>query len=140
MLCHPPSATTNRDIPQGRVPSPAEPLPPPSSIAYYAQRSGETVVRADITYLRQDFSMVLPVADAGPWPGMQRFDFVIRTRVLSESEVKAHEQQKRAPGPDDISPHRQAVLSALRALTGLDAGVSAAEWGKAVAAPSSASK
>ena len=42
----------------------------------------DIVVRLDMTYLRQDFSVMMPVSDARPWPEMQRFDFLVRTRVL----------------------------------------------------------
>lgn len=133
LLCHAPSTTPNRDIPQALVPSPAEPLPPSNSVAYYAQRKGETVVRADITYLRQDFSMMLPVAHAAPWPEMQRFDFLVRTRALTDSELDAFQKQKQVAGPFHVSLHREAIISALCRLTGLDLGASAEAWRQAVA-------
>src|SRR5262249_13109549 len=51
LLCHAPSYSAD-DVLRGRVPNPSEPLPPPS--AYYGGSDG-VFVRADITYLRQDF-------------------------------------------------------------------------------------
>src|SRR5262249_26233446 len=60
------------------VPIADQPLPSPSD--GYQQSSPDIVVRVDVTYLRQDFSALLPVSDAHPWPEMQRFDFLVRTR------------------------------------------------------------
>jgi hypothetical protein len=134
LLCHAPGGS-GRDLPIGAVPSPAEELPPSSSTAYYAERKGVTVARADVTYLRQDFSMMVSVDDPGPWPKMQRFDFLVRTRVLNAAEVQAFEQEKKQRAADYLSPHQQAVLSALRRLTGIDAGSSASAWRQAVNGP-----
>jgi hypothetical protein len=139
LLCHAPldpkSAGTpavRAAMPRGPVPSPYDPLTPPSSAAYYADRDGRSLARADVTYLRQDFSMMLPVEKADPWPKMQRFDFLIRTRVLTDDEVKALREARAELGPTYVSPPRQAILSALRRLTDLDAGSSAAGWRRAI--------
>jgi hypothetical protein len=134
MLCHAPvdpKAALGGGLPLGRVPSVAEALPPPLSRVYYDERDGYTAVRADITYLRQDFSIMLPVADHGHWPKMQRFDFLVRNRVLTDAELTAWQQHGSA---SPLSAHRQAVLSALRRLTNLDAGPTAAAWRLATAA------
>jgi hypothetical protein len=74
-----------------------------------------------VTYLRQDFSRLQPVEDAGPWPEMQRFDFLVRTREVSEDEAAAYREKldKRAPGR--LSPYHRAAQGALRELTGKDA-------------------
>ncbi len=118
LLCHAPSSDIrSREVPQGLVPSPGEPLPPFASQAYYsAFRLGDTVARADVTYLRQDFSALLPVKDAAPWPEMQRFDFLIRTRVLTEKELQT---VKPSPAPGVASPHHLAWRAALERLTAL---------------------
>jgi hypothetical protein len=133
LLCHAPAGTKNtRDVPLGAVPAPGEPLPPPVSTVYYSARRGTTVVRADITYLRQDFSMLMRVERTDKrdeWPEMQRFDFLIRTRVATDAE------RQRTAGPAPMSPQRLAVLSALRTLTRMDAGDTAAAWREAMAAP-----
>jgi hypothetical protein len=132
LLCHAPAngIATRRsrspEVPIGAVPSPAEPLPPPLSAAYYDDRDSVARVRADVTYLRQDFSVLLPVENAAPWPQLQRFDFLVRTREATPSEVKAWQQQRNRPVP--LSPHRQAVMSALNRLTGIDAGPSPEAW------------
>jgi hypothetical protein len=83
-------------------------------------------IRADITYLRQDFSVQQPV----PQPlALQtvplRFDYLVRTRLLTTREARAVRRQT-----DDLAtyPQREAVLHALRELTGRDAGATTAAW------------
>jgi hypothetical protein len=70
---------------------------------------------------------MLPVPDARPWPDMQRFDFLVRTRALTDEEARAYfaEAQEDAAGG---SPYREAALAALRRLTGRDAGPTADGW------------
>jgi hypothetical protein len=118
-LCHAASASPN-DPARAIVPATDQPLPPSFSVAYYSSRSGGAVVRADVTYLRQDFSLLLPVANPGPWPGMQRFDFFVRERPATPGESAAVR-------PTDY-PQRRAVLATLRGITGRDLGDSAAAW------------
>jgi hypothetical protein len=124
-LCHAPS----RDRPDSarvKVPSPDEPLPPsfPPPAAqvqrYYGQpepaaaspepESAGPFVRADITYLRQDFSLMLPVENPGPWPKLQRFDFLVRTRPATDGERTSQQ-------PADY-PQRAAIMWVLREFTG----------------------
>jgi hypothetical protein len=108
MLCH--AAAVRSDEPVlGVVPTPGQALSP----VYYAQRGGGSLlVRADVTYLRQDFSAALAIEKAAPWPAVQRFDFLVRTRPASAEEVRQHRD------PAAISPQREAVLFALRELGG----------------------
>jgi HEAT repeat protein len=87
-------------------------------------------VRADITYLRQDFSLRLPVPQLFPRPGplgepRQRFDYVVRTRRLTPVEWKLFKD--RPPDPMNY-PQREAVLFALRELTGQDPGPATEDW------------
>lgn len=110
------------DVVVGAAPTPGEAVP---TAAYYSFSTPDILVRADVTYLRQDFSMLHKVADADPWPEMQRFDYLVRSRVLTESEAEPY---RKAFGGDGPSPYRQAALSALRRLTGKDAGTTAAQW------------
>ena len=87
LLCHAPASG---DVPSGvltaPVPLPGQPFPPPSSGQYYAP-SDPNIVRADMTYLRQDFSVMMKVPDAKPWPEMQRYDFFVRSREVTASEA-----------------------------------------------------
>src|SRR5262249_54853120 len=77
------------------------------------------LIRADITYVRQDFSLQLPVAPPTAPALERRFDYVVRTRPISAQEVWALRRQL---GDRASYPQREAVLVALRALAGHDAG------------------
>jgi hypothetical protein len=121
LLCHAPSFAPDDPV-RGLVPTPGEPLPQ----GYNASRRGN-FVRADITYLRQDFSAIQPVPDHGRWPTYQRFDYLVRTRELTAEERAAEDRRKEQPRPVSY-PQRNAVLFALRELTGVDAGDSSADW------------
>lgn len=119
VLCH--AASPNRSDPvRGVIPTPGKPLPR----AYYNSSRG-TFVRADVTYLKQDFSVPLEVPKAHPWPGKQRFDFFVRTRQVDEPGNQ--------DSPDEPSyPQRDAVLFALQKLTGKNAGNSSEAWRRMV--------
>jgi len=110
MMCHAPSQGTT-DLVRGRVPTPGQPLPPLSQ--YYESNEG-IFVRADVTYIRQDFSVPQPVDNAGPWPTMQRFDYLVRNTPLPASTDI--EKVRLRYGND--YPQRDAVLYALKELSG----------------------
>lgn len=111
VMCHAASTSTD-DLVRGPVPDPARPLPP--LFTYYGSMpGGDLVVRADITYLRQDFSVAQPVEKSAPWPKMQRFDYLVRNRPLDPAETA----RRSRPEPIDY-PQREAVLYALRELSG----------------------
>lgn len=122
LLCHPPS-TSQRDMLRAIVPTPGRPLPR----SYYNDRKGD-FVRADITYLSQDFSQILRVDKPDKWPEWQRFDFLVRQRELTADEVAAHKNHARSKNQRSSYPQRKAVLFALRELTGLDAGELSDDW------------
>jgi HEAT repeat protein len=84
------------------------------------------LVRGDITYLRQDFSVVLPVQQAFLMRPLQvRYDFLVRTRVISQAEAT---QIRKEVGDNPSYPQREAVLFALRQLTGKDPGTETQAW------------
>ena len=116
LLCHPPSFAAD-DLVRGAVPDPTRALPTPSTPAYY--NNGGSFVSADRTYLRQDFSVPQPVTDRGQWPQYQRFDYLVAT-VPTESTP--------SPKADGPSPYHEAVLFALRELTGKDLGDDEYAW------------
>jgi hypothetical protein len=128
LLCHAPgnTGTVSAQTLTAAVPVPNEPLPSPSQ--GYQQSSPDLLVRVDVTYLRQDFSTLLPVADANPWPEMQRFDFLVRTRVLTDESAKAFEKTLATRGPGVLSPYHRAALAALRELTGRDTEPTPEAW------------
>ncbi len=122
VLCHSPSADST-DLVRAAVPVPGRPLPAAPGTQYYHQ--GVLFVRADVTYLRQDFSVMQAVAQPGPWPAHQRYDYMVQARRVSLKEAA----WPRAEGVDRTSyPQREAVLFALRELTGQDLGKESAAW------------
>jgi hypothetical protein len=122
LLCH--AASTGRnDRMRGFIPTPGEPIPE----TYYGASKG-SFVRADVVYLKQDFSVKHPVKDAKPWPEMQRYDYMVRNRVLSAEEAKAWRKKSGAFS----YPQRESVLYALREITGEDAGDIAEHWSRIV--------
>ena len=114
LLCHAPSTDPTDDLVRGRIPTPGQPLPPP--VQYYGDGAPGRFVRAEVTYLRQDFSVNQPVADAAPWPGHQRFDYLIAERPATAREIK---EARDHAGPRTY-PQREAALFALRGLAGRD--------------------
>src|SRR5262249_37410461 len=86
VLCHAPSFDRG-DLARGAVPTPGQPLPTPVTTPQYYDRGGH-FVRADITYLRQDFSVVQTVGNPGRWPANQRYDYLVRLRRLTAQELK----------------------------------------------------
>jgi hypothetical protein len=129
LLCHAPSMSKNDAI-RAFVPTPGEELP--SRAGLYptdkAEPSEATLVRADVTYLTQDFSVMQKVANPGAWPSYQRFDYLVRVRPLSFIERIVLERPQDADRARAPSAHKEAILHALRSLTGRDAGNSAAAW------------
>src|SRR5260370_3624978 len=130
VLCHAPSNSKDNnlvrgrapsnlkdDLVRGRVPEPGE-TPPP---LYYAERTG-TFVRADITYLRQDFSVVQPVPYPGKWPAQQRYDYILRVRQVTKPEMKVFQQLAKEKKLPKTYQQREAVLAALRQVTKADLG------------------
>jgi hypothetical protein len=135
LLCHAPGNTgaVSVNAVTAAVPVPTEPLPLPSQ--GYQQSSPDLFVRVDVTYLRQDFSMLLPVADANPWPEMQRFDFLVRNRVLTDEAAKALTKTLASREPGVLSPYHRAALAALRELTGRDTAPTPEGWRRLLRLP-----
>jgi len=122
MLCHAPSLGTT-ELVRGLVPDPKQPLPPSFSPQYYDNNPRGQFVRADITYLKQDFAVPQPVASQFIWPTYQRFDYLVRTRPLPAAE-KVFREPKTGPA----NPQRDSALFALRELTGEDGGETSDGW------------
>jgi hypothetical protein len=121
LLCHAPSMDRGDPL-RGVVPTPGEPLPR----VYYSSSKGD-FVRADVTYLRQDFSVTERVAKPDKWPQWQRFDYLVRTRELTADELAAH----RTKLPKSLFAsyaQRDAARFALGELTVRDAGEESADW------------
>lgn len=82
-------------------------------------------MRADVTYLRQDFSQKLSVNLRQPAGASARYDFLVSVRAASTPEVRRLTTLQDEPPQ---YPQRDAVLFALRGLTGQDAGTTAEAW------------
>lgn len=135
LLCHPPSSqqAPESEVP-GVMPIPGSPFPSSPKEAYgKAQSFGEPMVRADTTYLRQDFSMMWPVENAAPWPQMQRFDFLVRTRPVEGRELAALQAKMQARGADFQSENQKAAIRVLTELSGQqNVAANAAAWKRVV--------
>jgi hypothetical protein len=128
LLCHAPGNTgkVSGEAVSAEVPVPGQPLTPPSG--GYNTSQPNILVRVDVTYLRQDFSALQPVADANPWPEMQRFDFLVRRRTLTDEEAAAYREKLTPRESGRFSPYRRAALAALRDLTGRDTEPTPEAW------------
>ncbi|MCA9070167.1 MAG: HEAT repeat domain-containing protein [Planctomycetaceae bacterium] len=123
LLCHAPSRS-EKDPVRGFVPL-------PRSRAYYADRKSGVLVRADVTYLRQDFSVIHDVDISKAGTNLQRFDYLVRTREATEKEQLMSYGKATTPAETLPSyPQREAVLFALRELTGRDYGTKSEDWRK----------
>jgi HEAT repeat protein len=85
-------------------------------------------VRGDVTYLRQDFSIQQPVQTGAAAQAVPlRFDYLVRTRPVTEKQM--HEWKTQAK-KETTYEQRDAVLFALRELTGQDPGPTTESWEK----------
>jgi hypothetical protein len=119
LMCHPPSFSQD-DLVRGHVPVLGQSIN--ATTGGYGGGSIGAFVRADITYLKQDFSVQQPVAKHGAWPSNQRFDYMVRTRAATFDEIM--EGVKKS----EDYPQRESVLFALRELTGGDLGNESVKW------------
>lgn len=117
LLGHAPAnrGKTQHETLVAEIPVPTEPLP--SRNAGYGQSESNLLVRVDMTYLRQDFSAMQKVTDwsADSWSPKQRFDFLVRRRVLTPGE--AADLRTRLV---EVSSYRATAARALRELTGCE--------------------
>lgn len=161
LLCHPPGLTGNEPVlgldPVVRVPGLTSQVnavqrlqATPGSHGYGGASRSLTrttqvvptplLIRGDVTYLRQDFSVQIPLRQPGirvPLPGLLqppagpapptglRFDYLVRTRPVTNEEITARKAER---GPGSGYSQREAVLFALRELTGRDVGLTTDAW------------
>jgi HEAT repeat protein len=148
LLCHPPGANGTEPVlgldPVLTVPANAgvatvvtQLQATPGSHNYGGNRTASTqvpvivqvplLVRGDVTYLRQDFSVRLPVnpqLSTQPGTTTARYDYVVRTRYVP---TKAAQMLLEQLGEKSY-PQRDSVLYALRTLTGKDLGSTSEAW------------
>jgi hypothetical protein len=142
MLCHPPSVNgaeavlaidpvhvTPLDITVTSVSGgpQARNYPYPGSTQVTTDPSRVLLIRADITFLRQDLSVQQPVLQAAPGspPVRLRFDYLVQRREATKAE---RDLARSRSGEHDDYPQREATLFALRELTERDAGTTTAAW------------
>jgi HEAT repeat protein len=123
LLCHPPSFTRT-DLVRGAVPTPGQPVPAPATTPQYYE-TGTNFIHADVTYLRQDFSVMQAVENPGAWPAYQRYDYLVRLRPLSAEEARRRAEMQKSRAQ---LPQREAALFALCELTGKDLGAAPENW------------
>jgi hypothetical protein len=144
LLCHPPANFgaekldadgTSLEIVTAPVPNPDQPPRSMSQRGYDSlNMSPDILIRADVTYLRQDFSLMQPVEDNQPAPHKERFDFLVRTRAVPATARAEFRSWLDQQGPGYLGPHQRAAVAALRALTGRDASPpTATAWRAALA-------
>lgn len=135
LMCHAPNGTgtPNPNALSAEVAVQGQPLPAPSQ--GYRQETTELLIRLDVTYLRQDFSASMTVADAHPWPEQQRFDFFVRERKLTADEATEYTAKLTPKEEGVLSPYHKAAVAALREMTGKDAAPTAAAWRKLLGIP-----
>ncbi len=114
LLCHAPAKQSD-SFGLAVVPSWGMKMSP----TYYSGDSTQGFVRADVTYLKQDFSVMQTVENSEPWPPRQRFDYVVQERTIDATEAK----QATAKLSKSTNRNRNSVLFALRQITGETAPV-----------------
>jgi hypothetical protein len=67
---------------------------------------------------------------------MQRFDYLVRTRELSEAESAAYREKFAKHEHGRPNPYQRVALAALRELTGLDTEPTSAGWRRLLNLPS----
>jgi hypothetical protein len=120
LLCHAPADREKlpKDALVAEVPIPSEELP--DLTRGYGKSESNLLVRIDVTYLRQDFSVMQEVNEKSAWPSQQRFDFVVRKRRLTAAEANDLRKRLEKREPGALSPYQRAAVQALRELTGRD--------------------
>ena len=129
LMCHPPAVRGGDPVP-GMVPGVSLQLPESSfRMLAMCKETGRVVVnplmvRADVTFMRQDFSVRQRVAPTGTLAAENlRFDYLVRKRPVNAQELA----RPKAPA-DAPYEQREAVLFALRELTGQDPGATPEAW------------
>jgi len=128
LMCHSPATGGDQILGLGLTTAqiPTSPSDTPSDGYRSDPGFPDILVRIDVTYLRQDFSVMQPVQNSQPWPQLQRFDFLVRKRQLTKDEAEAYTAKLGNRG--EPSPYQLAANTALRQLTGKAAEPTAEAW------------
>ena len=82
----------------------------------WGSSSNGVFVRADITYLKQDYSVMLQAVEAGAPRQERRYDLFVRERLATPADAAAAVTRRQA----GLTRQQRAVLFALRELAGQD--------------------
>ena len=125
LLCHP-ASFRETDPARALVPTLAEQQEKGTGGGYggFGISNKRTFIRADITYLVQDYSVMLRVVHSRVLSGEERYDLFVRERLATGADLKATAARQRA----GLTAHEQAAMFALRELTGLEPGPNLANW------------
>lgn len=140
LLCHPRSAKDDDPVRGLVAPPEFHTVSVAGSVSgfrssYGGRSSGRTRIvqtqpdvwlRADVTYLRQDFSLVHDLDETPSRTNLQRFDYLVRTREATFAEQLLSDGVSSPPSASYAQ--REAVLFALRELTGQDLGPDSKDW------------
>ena len=128
LLCHAPASDDMpADVLTAAVPAFDEPPLPTGPYDQQPTRPSQ-MARLDVTYLRQDFSIMGTAQGIDCKPMQARFDYLVRERTLPESEKTAYRRALAGEERDGLAPNQLAALKALRKLTGKDAAPNSAAW------------
>ena len=81
------------------------------------------------------FSVLFPAQLARFKGKMERFDFLVQERTLSELEAEEYRRALEGKNDAKLAPHRIAALEMLRKLTGRNAAPNSKAWQKTVTRP-----
>jgi hypothetical protein len=90
------------------------------------QWANNLLIRADVQFVRQDFSVTFPVKPAFDLVQGRRVDFMVRTRQLKGEELREYRKQEQSK-PSSY-PQRDSLLAALKAVTGRYLGPTTEAW------------
>jgi hypothetical protein len=130
MLCHAPARRdeVGKALLVADMPIPNQPMSP--SRGYGVRPQSNLIVRVDVTYLRQDFSLVQAVKPDRFWPAQQRFDFIVRKRELTGEEADELWGRVTPKAKGGLTPYQKAAVAALREMTGQKLEAKASVWRK----------
>lgn len=94
--------------------------------------SPDLFLRVDVTYLRQDFSLMQQAESVEFGGPLQRFDYLVRTREVKPKEMHDYARWAKQQRRDFLPPNQRAAQIALQQLTGRNhIEPTAAAWRKA---------
>ena len=129
LMCHPPSLRET-DPARAAIPAPDDGSDSQGGMGSgYGGSSGffsqpNTFVRVDITYLKQDYSVLVRAPESGSLWREHRYDLFVRERFATSEDFAAAATRRKT----GHTGQQRAAAFALRELTGQAAGPAAVNW------------